>query len=351
MERIILHVDMDAFFASVEQRDNPDLRGKPVIVGGTSKRGVVATCSYEARKYGVHSAMPAYKARQLCPNGIFLRGNHKKYKEASIDVFNVLKEISNNIEQVSIDEAYIDISEHKIDYVNQGKYLKWAVKKKTGLTISVGLSYNKFLAKLASDWEKPDGFKIITEDMIPDILRPLPIGKVHGIGKKSIKKLNNIGIFFIGDLLNLNKKNMIEIFGKYGTEIYDRIRGFDNREVCVTSSKYKSVGKETTLSKDTNDKEEIKKYLLDFSINISKRLKNNNYFAKTISIKYKTRSFQTHSKSKTLKSPICNKKELYEESIKILNDIKFEEKIRLIGLTAGNIIKNYNEQLDMFDIL
>ena len=349
MERIILHVDMDAFFASVEQRDNPNLRGKPVIVGGTSKRGVVATCSYEARKYGVHSAMPIYKARQLCPNGIFINGNHDKYKKASIEVFDILYEITDRIEQVSIDEAYLDISDHKIDYLNQAKYLKWAVKEKTGLTISVGLSYNKFIAKLASDWDKPDGLKIITNEMIPDILIPLKIGKVHGIGKKSIQKLNNIGIITIGDLYKLSKEHMIELFGKYGIEIYDRIRGIDNRQVNEGRSKNKSIGKETTLSEDTKNKELIKPYLMKFAENISERLIKKDYYTKTIIIKYKTASFQSHTRSKTLKYPIKKKEDIYKEGLNILEEIELNEKIRLIGLTASNIVTSYNQQLNLFD--
>lgn len=351
MDRIILHVDMDAFFASVEQRDDIKLRGKPVIVGGTSKRGVVATCSYEARKYGVHSAMPGFQARKVCPNGIFVRGNFDKYRTASNDVFNVLCEISNKIEQVSIDEAYLDISEHKIDFINQAKYLKWAVKEKTGLTISVGVSYNKFLAKLASDWDKPDGLKIITKDMIPDILIPLNIGKVHGIGKNSIDKLNNIGIFTIGDLLKLPSNYMVELLGKYGIEIYDRIRGMDSREVNYEKSKHKSIGKETTLSVDTKDKSLIESYILRFSDSISKKLIRKEFYAKTITIKYKTASFKTHSKSKTLQYSINDKNEIYKQGIKILKDIEFDEKIRLIGLSVSNIGTIYNKQLDLFDII
>lgn len=350
MERIILHVDMDAFFASVEQRDNAYLRGKPVIVGGTSKRGVVATCSYEARKYGVHSAMPVYKAKQLCPNGIFVKGNHGKYKKASMKVLDILYEITDKIEQVSIDEAYLDISEHKIDYLNQAKYLKWAVKEKTGLTISVGLSYNKFLAKLASDWDKPDGLKIITKDMIPDILIPLKIGKVYGIGKKSIQRLNNIGILTIGDLYKLSKEHMVELFGKYGIEIYDRIRGIDYREVNGETSKNKSIGRETTLIEDTKDKEKIKPYLKKFSENISEGLIIKGYYAKTISIKYKTASFHSHTRSKTLKYPIRSKEDIYNEGIKILEEIDLNEKIRLIGLTVTNVVTKYNQQLNLFDI-
>ena len=350
MERIILHVDMDAFFASVEQRDNPNLKGKPVIVGGTSKRGVVATCSYEARKYGVHSAMPVYKAKQMCPKGIFLKGNHSKYKAASIEVRNILYDISDRIEQVSIDEAYLDISEHKIDYVNQAKYLKWIVKQKTGLTISVGVSYNKFLAKLASDWDKPDGLKIITKDMIPDILIPLKIGKVHGIGKKSIQRLNNIGIITVGDLYKLSKEHMIEFFGRYGIEIFDRIRGIDCREVNGSFTKNKSIGKETTLVEDTKNKEQIKPYIKIFSENIAASLLKKGYYAKTISIKYKTASFQTHTRSKTLKYAVKSEEDIYNEGIKILEEINFKEKIRLIGLTVSNVVTKCNQQLNLFDI-
>ena len=257
MDRLILHVDMDAFFASVEQLDNKELRGKPVIVGGVSERGVVSTCSYEARKYGIHSAMPVFIARKLCPQGIYLRTRMFRYKQVSEQVFNILKDVTEIIEPLSIDEAYLDITNSRFKSgIEAANYIKSRVLREVGLTISIGISYNKFLAKLASDWNKPNGIKIITRDMIPEILLPFPVSKIYGLGKKSVEKLNNMGIFTVKDLYEMPKEFYVEYLGKYGLEIYDRIRGIDNREVEVQRDR-KSYGRERTLKIDTKEKEDL----------------------------------------------------------------------------------------------
>jgi len=203
MKRKILHVDMDAFFAAVEQLDHPELRGKAVIVGSSSERGVVATCSYEARVFGIHSAMSGPVAKRLCPHAIFVRGNHARYSQVSKEVFTIIEGLANTIEKVSIDEAYIDITDLYQSPLYVAKAIKQAVYEATGLTISVGISYNKFLAKLASDWNKPDGLFEIKEEDLVALLDDLPIIKVHGLGKKSVARLNRIGIFTIKDLENI----------------------------------------------------------------------------------------------------------------------------------------------------
>jgi impB/mucB/samB family./impB/mucB/samB family C-terminal./IMS family HHH motif. len=272
MMRKIIHVDMDAFFASVEQHDNPKLKGKPVIVGGLSGRGVVSTCSYEARKYGIHSAMPMYMAKSLCPNGVFLPVRFQRYREVSKKVFDILYEITDIVEPLSIDEAYLDVTDIDKNPEDIAKEIKEKVYNETGLTVSAGVSYNKFLAKIASDWNKPDGLMVITEDMVPDILRPLSVSKVYGIGEKSSERLKKIGIEKVDDLLKLSEEELINIFGKYGKEIYDRIRGIDLRPV-ETYRETKSIGKETTLKKDTDDIDLLTKYLEGFSRTISLELK------------------------------------------------------------------------------
>ena len=285
MDRIILHVDMDAFFASVEQLDNPSLRGKPVIVGGVSERGVVSTCSYEARKYGVHSAMPGFMARSKCPMGIFLPVRYGRYKEISNKIFDIFKEITPVIEPLSIDEAFLDITDTNFkDGKRVALYIKDKVKKEIGLNLSIGISYNKFLAKLASDWNKPNGIMEIKKDMIPDILLPLSISKIHGLGKKSVGKLNNMGIFTVKDLYLLPREFFYSYLGKSGIDIYNRIRGIDNREVQVTRER-KSVGKERTLKFNTSDKDELLVYLKDFSEEISIILASKNMMGKTITFK------------------------------------------------------------------
>lgn len=347
MDREIVHVDMDAFFASVEIMDNPSLRGKPVIVGGTTERGVVATCSYEARSFGVRSAMPAYIAKSKCPDAIFLPVRYERYKEISNRIFHIFYRITPYVEPLSIDEAYLDITHLKRNPVEVAKYIKQAVKKEIGLTISAGVSYNKFLAKLASDWNKPDGLKVIEKQEVPKILFPLPISKIYGLGEKSTKKLNDIGIFTVKELYELPKELLIEFFGKFGVEIYERARGIDNREVQVLRER-KSIGRETTLRVDTDNKEELKTYLKSFAHSVSSTMRSKNVSGKSITIKIKTSSFVNHTKSKTLLRYISSEEEIYKEALDILEEIEFNEKIRLIGLSISTLKENKIEQLSMF---
>lgn len=348
MDRIILHVDMDAFFASVEQLDDKSLRGKPVIVGGISQRGVVSTCSYEARKYGIHSAMPVFIAQKLCPNGIYVRPRYYRYKEISNEVFNILKEVTDIIEQVSIDEAYLDITNTRFkDGMEAAKYIKFRVLKEIGLTISVGISYNKFLAKLASDWNKPNGIKVITKDMIPNILLPLKISKVHGLGNKSVEKFNNIGIYTIKDLYDMPKEIFSEYLGKSGYQIFERIRGIDNREVIVDRDR-KSYGKEKTLREDTNNYDELIEYIEGFSEEISDYLDRNNLKGKTITLKYKTSNFTNYTRSRTLNHYISSYDDIRKIANELLGEISLQEKLRLIGITISSFKENKIEQLTLF---
>ncbi|MCC5909490.1 MAG: DNA polymerase IV [Clostridiaceae bacterium] len=344
MERKIIHVDLDAFFAAVEVQDNPKLKGKPVIVGGNSKRGIVTTCSYEARKYGVHSAMPIFMAKQKCPHGIYVPTRHWRYKEVSREVFHIFYSITDLVEPLSIDEAYLDITDVGRDPIELAYYIKKQVKEKTGLTLSVGISYNKFLAKLASDWNKPNGIKVISQDMIPDILKSLPVKKVHGIGSKSGKKLNEIGIFTIEDLLELSEEYLVSILGRMGIDIYNRIRGIDHRSIEI-GRESKSFGRETTLKEDTRDKVYMKKILWEFSQDISTSLKTRELYAKTITIKIKEADFTNHTKSRTINHAIHSHKDIYKVAEAILKNIVFEKDIRLIGLSVSNFSEGVVEQL------
>jgi DNA polymerase IV len=347
VDKVIMHVDMDAFFAAVEILDNPSLRAKPVIVGGTTERGVVATCSYEARAFGVRSAMPAYIAKAKCPEAVFLPVRYGRYKEVSNKIFNIFYELTPYVEPLSIDEAYLDISKVDKKPIEVANYIKSTVKKQTGLTISVGISYNKFLAKLASDWNKPNGLKVITKDMIPEILFPLPVSKVYGLGQKSAKKLNDIGIFTVEELYLLPKELLIEFFGKFGIEIYERIRGIDKREVEVSRER-KSIGRETTLRTDTLNKEELKLYLKAFSKSVASTMRNKGVRGKNLTLKIKTSSFINHTKSRTLLHYISTEEEIYKEACVILEELELEEKIRLIGLSISVFEENKIEQLSMF---
>ena len=348
MDRIILHVDMDAFFASVEQLDNPSLRGKPVIVGGVSERGVVSTCSYEARKYGVHSAMPGFMARSKCPMGIFLPVRYGRYKEISNKIFDIFKEITPVIEPLSIDEAFLDITDTDFkDGKRVALYIKDRVKKEIGLNLSIGISYNKFLAKLASDWNKPNGIMEIRKDMIPDILLPLSISKIHGLGKKSVGKLNNMGIFTVQDLYLLPREFFHSYLGKSGIEIYNRIRGLDDREVKVTRER-KSVGKERTLKFNTSDKDELLVYLKDFSEEVSRILASKNMMGKTITLKYKTGEFENHTRSKTLNKYIYTSEDIYSVCRELLELEDLKDELRLIGLSVSSFKETEIEQLSLF---
>lgn len=349
MDKIILHVDMDAFFASIEQCDNLKLKGKPVIVGGISERGVVSTCSYEARKYGVRSAMPIFMAQKLCPHGVYLKVRYGRYKEISNKIFDILKEVTELIEPLSIDEAFLDITNNDRfkDGMEAALYIKERVYKQLGLTLSIGISYNKFLAKLASDWNKPNGIKVITEDMLPKVLEPLPISKIFGLGKKSVSKLNNMGLFKIEDLYPLPRKFFVEYFGKQGTDIYERIRGIDKRELKVNRDR-KSYGRETTLKFNTDDKGDIEEYVNRFCMEISEHLKKNNIFIKTITIKYKTSLFENHTRSKTLGYYTNDFSVIFNVAKDIVEEESFVNGIRLIGVTVSSIKEETVEQLTLF---
>jgi len=347
MENIILHVDMDAFFASVEQRDNPALRGKPVIVGGVSERGVVSTCSYEARKFGVHSAMPMFMAREKCPNGIYISGRYGKYAKASQEVFKILNEVTPLVEQVSIDEGYLDLSQGEFkDGMEAARYIKNRVFKEMGLTLSIGISYNKFLAKLASDWNKPNGIKEITNEMLPDILLPLTISKIHGLGKVSVAKLNNMGIYYISDLYRMPKEFYIEYLGKNGTEIYDRIRGNDNREIELVRER-KSVGKEKTLKFDTKNKEELLQYIKEFSFEIEEVLSRKNVVGKTVTLKFKTKDFENHTRSKTLNNYIGTQTEIFKVAEELLESEELKEEVRLVGVSISSFKETEVQQMSL----
>lgn len=348
MERRILHFDMDAFFASVEQLDNPNFQGKPVVVGGVSGRGVVSTCSYEARKFGVHSAMPMFMARKKCPNGIFIPPRHHRYKEVSDKIFKIFKEYTSLIEKLSIDEAFLDVTGNRTPPLEIAKEIKRRVRNEIGLTVSVGISYNKFLAKLASDWKKPDGLFVITPDMVPQILLPLNINKVYGIGKKAVGKLNSLGVYTIKDLMTFDEKRLKYIFGKQGKEIYERIRGIDSRPV-ISHREVKSIGRETTLEKDTTNKDFLKEMLFEFSKEVSMALYKRNLYGKTVTVKVKTSSFKTITRSRTVESYLNGMHRIYEIGCEIIDEFPVHEPVRLIGISISNLTEHPVEQLSMFD--
>lgn len=347
MSRIIMHFDLDAFFASVEQLDNPEYRGKALIVGGVSDRGVVSTCSYEARKYGIRSGMSSYKARKLCPNGIFIRGSHSRYREVSRNVFSILERYGDAMEKMSIDEAYIEFKDCQKSPVEIAREIKAKVLEETGLTISVGISYNKFLAKLASDWNKPDGLKVITNKMVPHILYDLPISKVHGLGKKSVDKLNRIGIFYIRDLYKYDKSFFEQYMGKWGLEIYHRIRGIDKRKVEGRHER-KSIGTERTFKTDLESMEDIRNIIHGFCDQLIEDINKKDVLIKTVSVKIKYYDFTNISRSNSFTNYTRNEDLIRQMVDEVLKEVKMDKKIRLAGLTFSNIIEGEEEQMSLF---
>ena len=340
--RKIIHVDMDAFFAAVEIRDNPDLKGKAVIVGGPpNSRGVVSTCSYEARKYGIHSAMASSLAYKLCPQAIFVKSNFEAYREASNIIREIFFEYTDLVEPASLDEAYLDVTSNKknIKYATEiAKQIRQEIYKRTKLTASAGVSFNKFLAKIGSDMNKPDGMMVITPQTAMKILDELPIRKFHGIGAATEKKMLKLGIKNGADLRNFPLKILINHFGKVGIFYYNIIRGIDNREV-KTSRIRKSLGSERTFSEDILDINKMFEFLKYDSDKISAKLEAKKIQGKTISIKLKYANFDVFSKSVTLRDWVSDKKTIFDVSVSLLEEILDpKRKVRLLGISLTNLI-------------
>ena len=336
MDRTIVHIDMDAFYASVEQRDNPSLRGKPVIIGGVSNRGVVCTASYEARKYGVRSAMPAKIARRLCPKGIFLPVNMIKYKKVSQEIHMILREYSKAIEPISIDEAFLDVTGENPLMI--AKDIKKDIGINLHLTASIGISINKFLAKLASDINKPNGLTIIRKENIIEFLKPLPISKIWGVGPKMEEELNKLGIYQIEDIQNYGRNVLMSLFGKRGKELYDFSYGIDYRPV-EHHVLNQSIGEEETFQEDVDDIEYLIDRLRYYSINISKKLLYRDYLIRTITVKIKYNDFSVETRCITLNIPTNDGTTIFNIGRYILlNKFNIKKSIRLIGLAVSNII-------------
>ena len=303
MRRWIMHVDMDAFFASIEQLDHPEYKGHPVIVGGLSSRGVVATCSYEARKFGVHSAMPISRAKKLCPDGIYVYPRMDRYKEVSHQIFSIMKEFTPYIEPLSIDEAFLEVSGMSTMYSGPkalGRAIKDRVYEKTGLIISAGLAPNKFLAKLASDLDKPDGLVVIPYGREKEILAPLPIKRIWGVGPHTEKRLKAGGFHLMRHIQALpDERSLIPIVGNQARRIWELANGIDERPV-ETDRKIQSIGAEETYEEDLVDGSAIELEFRYFANRLSKRLRKRNLLGHTVSIKVRYDDFTTVSRQKRL---------------------------------------------------
>ena len=349
---MILHIDMDAFYASVEQLDNPWLKGKCVIVGGTSNRGVVSAASYEARRYGVHSAMPVFQAKQKCPDGIFIPTRMQRYKEVSRKIMAILREFTPLVEPVSIDEAYLDISDStKLhgDPEDIALQIKAKIKDSVNLTCSVGVSSLKFLAKIASDMNKPDGLTVILPDDVPRFIENLPIQKVPGVGKKTFGQLELMGIKTLGDINRFPKQTLLDRMGKFGKRLLKLAAGIDPSEV-TPYSRHKSVSSERTLSRNTSDKEVLKQYLLKQADEVARHMRKSGTRGKTITLKLKHADFRQITRSTTIGNPTQSSKTIYRCAAQLLDEYVLTQKIRLIGVgVSGFASSDTPVQLELFD--
>jgi DNA polymerase-4 len=349
MKRTILHLDMDAFYAAIEQLKNPDLRGKPVIVGG-GNRGVVSTASYEARAFGVHSAMPIFQARRLCPHGIFRPVRMKAYWDVSSRIMDFLNQTSPTMEQVSIDEAYLDLTgtERLLgDPVVLAKRIKEWIRQETRLTCSIGIAPNRFLAKIASDWEKPDGLTVIEPDQVEGFLRALPVGKLPGVGKRALKTLQALGINHVGDIQRLPESIFAKKFGKFGRRLMELSRGIDDSPV-VPGSEPKSISGEDTLEADTDDLRILRHHLIAQAGNVGRRLRRNGLRGRTITLKIKYSDFRLITRSHTIDRPTDSTTVIIDTACKLLDNEKRPLKVRLIGVGVSNFEKRA-DQLALFD--
>jgi len=344
MERFIVHVDMDAFFASIEQRDNPDLCGKPVVIGADPKeghgRGVVSTCSYEARQFGIHSAMPIAKAFVLCPKAIFLHPDMDKYSQASREAHNIFYQFTPFVEPAGIDEAFLDITQsfHLFDTPQKACFmLKKRIKEKIGVTASAGLAPNKFLAKIASDLNKPDGFKEVSSKDIPTVIWPIGVGKVPGIGKKSEAILRAHGIHTIGELALVGRKILQKWFGVYGESLHELANGRDQSDVS-SGAQAKSVSNETTFEADLFDREKVLAALLELSDKVSTRLREYGFFGRTITLKLRFSDFKTYVRSVTVEKPTNFCDNIFASVKRLYNDFPASLKaVRLVGVKVSNL--------------
>ncbi len=348
--RVILHVDLDAFFAAVEQRDHPELRGKPVIVGGArGDRGVVSTCSYEARVFGVRSAMPLRTAAALCPQGIFVPVNGRAYQAESRAVMATLRRFTPLVQPVSIDEAFLDVTGSQAlfgDGPAIARLIKDAIHDETQLTASVGVATTKLVAKIASDLRKPDGLVVVPPGEEAAFLAPLPISRLWGVGEKTATVLRDFGVTTIGDLAILPPDSLARRFGKHGASLASRAQGIDPDPVS-TPEGAKSIGHEHTFDVDTSDREVIERTVLGMADGVAGRLRSSRLNAGTITLKLRDTTFATITRQVTLTEPTDLTEPIYAAAITLLRKELHGQRIRLVGVTASNF--RDREQLALFE--
>ena len=343
-QRWIMHVDMDAFYASVEILDNPNLKGLPVIVGGRSARGVVSTCSYEARKFGVHSAMPLFEARRLCPHGVYLPVRPHRYAEMSGKIMAIFRETSPLVEQLSIDEAFLDLTgmERLGGAETIAHQVQDRIQEELKLSASVGLAPNKFLAKLASDMDKPHGFVKITPEEAETMLAPMPVTKIFGIGRSAEDKLKQFGIEKIGQLASADVTILRKVFGINAEQVKRLARGLDERPV-VNEEEAKSIGKENTFDYDLTDFESCRDEVLDLSGQVGWRLRRENLAGHTVTLKVKFADFHTITRSSTGDRLIAWDEDIFSLAEQMLRKINVKPGVRLLGVSVSSLFRPEDE--------
>jgi DNA polymerase IV (DinB-like DNA polymerase) len=350
-DRIILHLDMDHFYTAVEEREHQEYKGKPVVVGADPKegkgRGVVSTSNYIARKVGIRSGLPISHAWKLCPEAIYLPPNFPLYTKVSNEIMQIVRKYGDKFEQWGLDEAFLDASLRVKDYTDAealAKQLKREIKEKEHLTCSIGVGPNKLVAKIASDYHKPDGLTIVKENEAEAFLAPLPARRLLWVGRKTEAKLKKMGINTIGDLASFDPTVLAEVFGVMGTQMHLMARGIDRSEV-EARTEVKSISHETTFEEDTDDAEVVLKALYALATEISKEVKVQKLFFKTITVKLRYENFETHTYSKTLAFMTDRLEDLQNTSIKLLRTyLKQGRKIRLIGVRVSNFVKGEKQK-------
>ena len=339
-ERSIIHVDMDAFYASVEQHDEPAYRGRPVIVGGLGRRGVVAAASYEARPFGVRSAMPMARARRLCPDAVYLSSRMERYREVSADLFAVFHELTPLVEGISVDEAWLDVTASRAlfgDIETIGSWLKRTIRERTGLVASIGMAPNKFLAKLASDYGKPDGFCRITTAAARGFLAPLPVERLWGIGPRATERLRAAGFETIGDLAAASESELAGLLGRSARHFQALARGLDDREV-VPGRPEKSISHEQTFEHDIRAPGEMQRKLLALAEGVGERLRRKHLCGATVTVKIRTGAWQTYTRSRTLAQATSSTREIHRCAVALLEAWRKQhptDGVRLLGVGAS----------------
>lgn len=346
--RKIIHVDMDAFFASVEQLDDPELRGKPVAVGGNRERGVVAAASYEARKFGVRSAMSSKLAALKCPELIFVKPRFERYKEVSNQIREIFNDYTDLVEPLSLDEAFLDVTENKLGHPSAtllAQEIRYRIFHEVGLTASAGISINKFTAKIASDINKPNGQKTIPPEEVLTFLEELPIEKFFGVGKVTAEKMKKHGIFFGRDLKSFSEPYLVEHFGKSGGHFYNIVRGIQHSEVKPDRIR-KSIAAETTFNHDIREKEFILDKLNGIADELIKRTQKTQISGRTVTLKIKYSDFKVQTRSKTLDHFVEGKKELISVVKALLNQDELDSSVRLLGISLSNLNNQQEGELE-----